>query len=110
MQIPTVVGYKFNIGRRWKIEPRLGFYLASGIAGNTSASVSGESDSVSTFGDKILNSFDAGSLFGIYLDNGNLVIGIHSESGLTETNGDNFKVTGATAHSSNISITAGFLF
>jgi hypothetical protein len=110
MQLPAAVGYKFNIGKEWKIEPRLGLYLAYGIAGNTSLSDSGDSGSVSTFGDKILKPFDAGALLGVYLGNGKFVIGIHGESGLTETNGDSFEVTGAKAHSSNISITLGYLF
>ncbi|MDR1221955.1 MAG: PorT family protein [Tannerella sp.] len=108
--LPAAVGYKFNIGRGWKIEPRLGFYLACGIAGNTSATVSGESATVSTFDDDILKPFDAGTLVGAFFDNGKVVIGIQVEQGFTETNGDNFKVTGAKAHNSNVSIVAGYLF
>ena len=110
MQLPAAVGYKFNIGKGWKIEPRLGLYFAYGIAGNTSASALGKSGSVNTFGDKILNPFDCGTLVGCFLDNNRFIIGIHGESGLTETNGDNFKVTGAKAHSSNVSITVGHFF
>jgi len=105
-QLPVAIGYKFNIGKGWKLEPRLGIYFAYGFAGNTTVgSVSG-----STFGEKILNPFDFGMLFGGFFDNGQYVIGIHGESGLTDTNGDNFKVTGATANSSNFSITLGYLF
>ncbi|MDR1221952.1 MAG: PorT family protein [Tannerella sp.] len=110
LQLPAAIGCKFNIGRGWKIGLRMGFYLAQGIAGNTSATVSGESDSVSTFGDKILNPFDAGMLIGSSFQKGKVVIGTQIELGLTETNGDNFKVTGAKAHSSNVSIAAGFVF
>jgi hypothetical protein len=110
LQFPAAIGYKLNIGKGWKIEPRLGIYLAYGIAGNTSATASGGSGSVNTFDDKILNPLDGGALVGCFIDNNRLVIGIHSESGLTDTNGDNFKVTGATARSSNVSITVGYLF
>lgn len=110
MLLPAAVGYKFDIGKGWKIEPRLGLFLAYGIAGNTSASVSGGSGSVSTFGEKILTPFDGGAMFGCFFDNNKIVIGVHGEQGLTETNSDNFKVTGAKAHSNNVSITVGYLF
>lgn len=106
LEIPAAVGYKFNIGKGWNLEPRAGLYFAYGVAGNTSAG----SNSVSTFGDKILKPFDAGVLFGFFLDNDKIVIGLQGESGFTETNGDSFKVTGAKAHSSNMSITVGYLF
>ena len=46
----------------------------------------------------------------VFFDNGSFVIGIHDETGMTETNGKKFKVTGAKAHNSNISITIGCLF
>ncbi|MDR1223434.1 MAG: hypothetical protein LBL07_11240 [Tannerella sp.] len=100
--LPAAAGYKLSIGRGWKIEPRLGFYLACGIAGNTSATVSGESATVSTF--------DTGIPVGSFFDNRKVVIGIQVERDFTETNGDNFKITGAKAHNSNVSIVAGYLF
>jgi len=110
MQLPLTVGFRFDIGKGWRLAPRIGPYFAYGIAGNTSATVSGKSASVSTFGEKILKPFDAGILYGFYLDRGKLIIGIHGESGLTETNGDSFKITGAKAHMNNTSLTVGYLF
>jgi len=110
LQLPAAIGYKFNIGKGWKLEPRLGLFFASGIGGNTTATTSTQYGSTKTFDGKILNSFDYGALFGGFFDNDSFVIGLHGESGLSETNGDNFRVTGAKAHSSNVSITIGYLF
>jgi hypothetical protein len=108
--LPATVGYKFNIGKGWKLEPRLGLFLAYGVAGDTSATVSGSSATVSTFGDDILKPFDYGAMGGGFFDNNTVVIGIQSEVGMSETNGEKFRVTGTKAHSSNVSITVGYLF
>jgi hypothetical protein len=108
--LPAAVGYKFNIGKGWKLEPRFGLYFAYGVTGNTSATASGNSGSVNTFDDKILKPFDYGAMGGFFFDNNTVVIGIHSELGMSETNGENFKVTGTKAHNSNVSITVGYLF
>jgi hypothetical protein len=108
--LPATVGYKFNIGKGWKLEPRLGLFLAYGVAGETSATASDNSASVKTFGDKILKPFDYGAMGGFFFDNNTVVIGLHSELGMSETNGENFKVTGTKAHSNNVSITLGYLF
>jgi hypothetical protein len=108
--LPATVGYKFNVGKGWKLEPRLGLFFAYGVAGDTSATASGESGSVKTFGDEILKTFDYGTMGGFFLDNNTVVIGLHSELGLSETNGNKFRVTGTKAHSNNVSITVGYLF
>ena len=108
IQLPAAAGYKFNIGKGWKLELRAGLYFAYGVAGSTTAS--GYSGSVNTFGDKILNPFDCGAIFGGFFDNGSIVLGVHGESGFTQTNGDNFTVSGATATNSNVSFTIGYLF
>jgi hypothetical protein len=108
--VPATIGYKFNVGKGWKLEPRLGLYFAYGVSGNTSATVSGSSGNVSTFGDKILKPFDYGTMGGFFLDNNTVVIGIHSELGMSETNGEKFRVTGTKAHNSNVSFTVGYLF
>jgi len=106
--LPAAVGYKFDIGKGWKLEVRAGLYAAYGIAGSTTAS--GYTGSMKTFGDKILNPFDCGGLGGAFFDNGGIVLGIHGEMGFTETNGDVITVTGATATNSNVSFTVGYLF
>ncbi|MDR1161079.1 MAG: PorT family protein [Tannerellaceae bacterium] len=108
--LPASVGYKFNIGKGWKLEPRLGLYLAYGVAGDTSLSSSGDSGSVSTFGDEIFKPLDYGTMGGFFFDNNQVVIGLHSEIGMSEVNGNSFKVTGTKAHNSNVSITVGYLF
>jgi hypothetical protein len=108
--LPATVGYKFNIGKGWKLEPRLGLYFAYGVTGNTSASDSGSSASVKTFDDKILKPFDYGTMGGFFFNNNTIVIGLHSELGMSETNGEKFRVTGTKAHNSNVSITVGYLF
>lgn len=108
--IPFTVGYKFNLGQTWKIEPRLGLFMGFGMGGKTTATAYGASGSVETFGDKILAPFDAGVSFGCFFDNDRFVIGILGESGMTQTNGDNLTITGAKAHSYNISINLGYMF
>lgn len=110
INVPAAVGYKLNIGKGWNFEPRLGLYLAYGVAGKTSAKDSKNSASVNTFGDKILNPMDAGTLFGLFFDNNRFVIGLQGENGLTEANGDKFKVTGAKAHNTCTTICVGLLF
>ena len=110
LQFPATIGYKFNIGNGWKLEPQLGLYFAYGISGDTSATDSKNSGSVKTFNDKILNPFDCGTLTGVFFYKNNFVIGIHGELGFTEANGDNFKVTGTKVYSSNVSLTLGCLF
>lgn len=108
IEVPVAVGYKFNIGKGWTIEPRAGLYFAYGVAGNTS--ISGSSVDLKTFGDKILKPFDAGALVGVFFDNNQFVIGLQGEFGITEANGNSLTVTGATAHNSNFSISVGYLF
>jgi hypothetical protein len=104
------VGYKFNIGKGWKLEPRIGLYLAYGIGGETKGKISSSSGNADTFDDEFLSPLDVGLLGGFFFDNNTIVIGLHSENGFTETNGDNFTVTGATAHTRTLSITLGYLF
>lgn len=108
LQVPVEVGYLFNIGKEWHIEPRLGIYLAYGLAGNTT--VSGSSDRVCTFGGGLLKKFDSGVGLGCYFDNNKFIIGLHAEAGITEANGNQLSVTGGTVHNSNIAITVGYLF
>lgn len=107
IQLPVAFGYRFGVGQKWGIGPRLGLYFAQGVAGNTTVG----SSVVSTFGDgKILNPFDCGVLVGAFFDNGRFVFGLHGELGITEANNSNFQVTGATAHNSNVSISVGYMF
>ena len=109
--LPTTIGYKLNVGKGWKLEPRVGLYLAYGIGGSTK-NAKGGSGSAKTFGDKILNPFDLGFLGGIFLDNGSIVVGIHGEAGLIDVKGDNLILSGGAknAKTSNASITLGYLF
>jgi hypothetical protein len=106
--LPATVGYRFNIGKGWKLEPQLGIFASYGVAGDTR--VTGTSGSVKTFGDKILKPLDYGTMGGFFFDNNTIVIGLHSELGMAETNAENFRVTGTKAHSNNVSITIGYLF
>ena len=110
--LPATIGYKINIGKGWKLEPRAGFYFAYGIGGSTKATVSGYSASVKTFGDKILKPFDVGFLGGVFFDNSRFVIGVHGEAGFINTNGDNLSVSDniKNVRSSNVSFTIGYLF
>ncbi|RUL59794.1 porin family protein [Prevotella koreensis] len=106
IQVPVTCGYVINLGK-WNFEPRLGAFVAYGVAGNYS--VSG-SDSKQTFSDELLNPIDVGVAFGFYADNGKMVFGIGGEFGLTETNGKNFSVSGGTVHTRNTFLSVGYLF
>lgn len=68
VQVPVTGGYAIEFGK-WTFEPRMGAFFAYGVAGNYS--VSGGGESRQTFGDKLLNPFDAGLTFGLHADNGN---------------------------------------
>ncbi|MDY6206243.1 MAG: porin family protein [Prevotella sp.] len=107
IQIPVQCGYAINFGN-WNLEPRLGAYFAYGILGNYG--MSGSSVSKKTFGDEVLTPFDAGIIFGFYVDNGKYVFGIGNEIGLTEANGDHFTVSGGSVHTRNTFFTLGYLF
>lgn len=108
LQIPIEVGYKFNIGKKWYIDPRLGFYVAYGVAGKSE--YEGASKKINTFGDDILKKTDVGVGLGVYAGTGHFVFGIHGESGLIKANADNLRVSGAKVHTSNFAITAAYLF
>lgn len=99
-------GYLFNFGK-WSFEPRLGAFIAFGVAGNYD--VSG-ADSRQTFGDKLLKPFDVGVALGFYGGYGKFIFGIGGEMGLTEANGEKFTVSGGTVHTQNVSFTVGYLF
>ena len=108
--LPAAAGYKFDIGKGWKLEPRAGLYVAYGIGG--SATAKGYSGSIKTFGDKVLNTFDCGFLGGCFFSTGSIVIGIHGETGFADAKGDNLILSGGAknARTSNVSITLGYLF
>ncbi len=107
VQVPVTGGYAFEFGK-WTFEPRMGAFFAYGVAGNYSVSGGGESQQ--TFGDKLLNPFDAGLTFGLHADNGKFVFGIGTEMGLAEANGKNFTVSGGTMHMHNTFFSVGYLF
>lgn len=107
VQVPVMGGYALEFGK-WTFEPRMGAFFAYGVAGNYS--VSGGGESRQTFGDKLLNPFDAGLTFGLHADNGKFAFGIGTEMGLAEANGKNFTVSGGTMHMHNTFFSVGYLF
>jgi hypothetical protein len=110
VQAPVEVGFKIRLGNNgWNFEPRLGLYLAYGIAGKFDV----DGESVDTFGGKILKPFDAGIGVGFHFGNDKFDIGLRGETGLTDMKGDNLIFTGAsnvTMNNSNFGIVAGFKF
>ncbi|VFB13791.1 Uncharacterised protein [Bacteroides heparinolyticus] len=107
VQVPVMGGYALEFGK-WTFEPRMGAFFAYGVAGKYS--VSGGGESRQTFGDKLLNPFDAGLTFGLHVDNGKFAFGIGTEMGLAEANGKNFTVSGGTMHMHNTFFSVGYLF
>lgn len=107
VQVPVMGGYALEFGK-WTFEPRMGAFFAYGVAGKYS--VSGGGESRQTFGDKLLNPFDAGLTFGLHADNGKFAFGIGTEMGLAEANGKNFTVSGGTMHMHNTFFSVGYLF
>ncbi|WP_052089745.1 porin family protein [Porphyromonas canoris] len=107
LQLPLEAGYSFTLGG-WNLEPRLGLYLAYGVAGKYS--VSETPVNKNTFGDQFLNRFDAGLRVGFYTNNDKIIVGLGGEIGTTEVNGKKFIVSGGTVSLQNFSISVGYLF
>jgi len=108
MQVPAEVGFKFNIGKGWGLDPRAGLYFAYGVGGKSE--ISGYSKKYNTFSDEVLKKFDFGLSFGFHFTKNQFVFGIQGERGLVEANADNFTISGAKAYNLNIGFTAAYLF
>jgi hypothetical protein len=110
LQAPVEVGYKIRLGNNgWNFEPRLGLYLAYGIAGKLST----DNGSADTFGDEVLNPFDVGVAVGFHFGNDKFDIALHGESGLSDVKGDQLTTSGTrdiTMNTSNIAIVVGLKF
>jgi hypothetical protein len=106
LQAPVEVGYKIRFNTGWYLEPRIGLYIAYGIAGKI-----GDTD-YGTFTEDVLKPLDIGFSSGFHFGNDKFEVGLHTDLGLTNIQGDRLGIAGdkTSASTSNIAIVAGFKF
>lgn len=103
LQLPSTIGYKFDIGPNTRLVLNAGPYLSYGIGGKTKG---GEAGSLRLFGDEVFKRLDYGAVGGIGFEFGRFAVNTGYDLGLRNIGG----VKETRARNRNVYLTVGVKF